>query len=285
MLRALQLLIDAYGDIRAGLVVHAINIANLAHIDPQAPETLQAAPSGVFPDEMRRPITIARLAGSYGLPFESVRRAVRQLISIGACARVQGGVIVPRSALERPENVRAVVANVANLRKFMRDLHAAALIDHLPSALAVAAGEDGTAAARLVARLSSEYVQHALQLLADTFGDTRTGVVAQTIIAANTAYLDTRGGEGWRYAGLDQNPPDEARRPISIGRVAESLGLPYETARRHVARLLDTKVCVRVRGGVIVPGAVLDSPAAVQAMLANVGYVRMFARALDVAPV
>ncbi|HWF77009.1 MAG TPA: hypothetical protein VN694_07495 [Caulobacteraceae bacterium] len=286
VLRAFQVLVDVYGDIRAGLFVHAINIANLAHIDPQADEIRQAAgPSGVLPDEMRRPISVARLADASGLPFESARRAVQQLISVGACERVPGGVIIPGAVVARPENLRGVVVNLGNVRKFMRDLHAAGVIDHVPASLAVAAGEDGTAAARLVARQTSEYVQQALRLLADTYVDTRAGVVAQTIVAANTAYLDTRGGEGWRYARIDEAPPDEARRPISIGRVAESLGLPYETTRRYVARLLETKVCVRVRGGVIVPRAVLDGPRAVRATLANVGYVRKFARELDAAPV
>jgi DNA-binding Lrp family transcriptional regulator len=282
VLRGFQLLIDTYGDIRGGLLVHGINIANLAHIDPLDEDVRQAAgQSGILPDEMRRPVSVARLAETYGLPFESVRRAVQQLIAVGACERIQGGVIIPGAVFARPEALRAVVANIGNVRKFMRDLHAAGLLDHMPASLAVAAGVGGTMVARLVARQSSEYVQRALQLLADIYGDTRSGVIAQTIIAANTAYLDTRGGEGWRYAGLDENPPDAARRPISIGRVAESLGLPYETTRRHVARLIEAKVCERVRGGVIVPGAVLESPGAVQAMLANVANVRLFARELD----
>ncbi|HEX3407060.1 MAG TPA: hypothetical protein VHS81_07460, partial [Caulobacteraceae bacterium] len=269
-------------DIRAGLLVHAINIANLAYLNAQADEIRQAAgPSGVVPDEMRRPISVARLAHSAGLPFESVRRAVQQLIGVGACERVRGGVIVPRSVIERPQNIRAVLANVGYVRKFMCDVQAVGLIGHVPASLAVAAGEDGMGIARLAARQSSEYVQRALQLLADLYGDTRSGVVVQTIVAANTAYLDTRGGDGWRYAGIDEAPPDEARRPISIARVAESLGLPYETARRHVEKLFAAHVCVRVPGGVIVPGALQDSPAAVRAMLANVGYVRKFARDLD----
>ena len=286
VLRVIQLLIDTYGDVRAGLMVHAINIANLSHIDPQAADNWQAAgPTGLFPDEMRRPISVARLADSFGLPFESARRTVQHLISIGACARVQGGVIVPRDVVARPENLVAALANARYVRKFMRDLHGANLIERLPGPLLVVDSEDSAALARLVSRQSGEYVQRALQLLAETYGDARTGVIAQAIVAANTAYLDTRSGEGWRYAGIDQSPPDEARRPISIGRVAESLGLPYETTRRQVERLVEAKVCARVRGGVIVPAAMLDSPASVSAMLTNVGYVRKFARDLDSAPV
>jgi DNA-binding Lrp family transcriptional regulator len=234
---------------------------------------------------MRRPISVARLADSGNLPFESVRRVVQQLIVDGLCERVPGGVIVPRSTIERPENLRAVLANAAYVRKFMRDLQTTGLIGHVPSSLTVAASADGTQIARLVARQSAEYLLRAVQLLADTYGSARAGIVAQTIISANTAYLDTRDGEGWRYAGIGETPPDEARRPISISRIAESLGLPYETVRRQVEKLLEANVCVRVRGGVIVPGALLESPGAVRAMLANVGYVRKLARDLVADPI
>jgi DNA-binding Lrp family transcriptional regulator len=282
VLRRLQLLIDTYGDIRAGVLVQAINIANVDYADTHSEETRRAAgAAGLFPDEMRRPVSVARLADAAGLPFENVRRVVQQLIGAGLCKRVPGGVMVPRATIERPENLRAVRANVGYVRKFMRDLHAAGLISHVPASLEAAAGEDGTWIARLVIRLSSQYFLRALQLHADIFGDVRDGIVAQTIISANTAYLDTRGGEGWRYAGIDASLPDEARRPISIKRIAESIGLPYETVRRRVERLLEANACVRAPGGVIVPGTLLDSPGAVRAVLSNVGYVRKFARDLD----
>lgn len=282
VLRAFELLIDMYGDLRAGLLAHAINIANLAHIDDRTDESRAAVgPEGIYPDEMRRPISVARIADAAGLPFESVRRVVQQLIIAGACERVQGGVIVPRATIERPGNLRAVHANVGYVRRLMQGVQAANLIGQVPASLTVAAGADGTAIARLVARLSSAYLLRALQLLTDTYGDVRAGVVAQTIVAANTSYLDTRTGGGWRYAGVDETPPDEARRPVSIVRVAESLRVPYETVRRQVERLVDANICVRVQGGVIVPRALLESPGAVGAMLTNVGYVRKFARDLD----
>ena len=88
--------------------------------------------------------------------------------------------------------------------------------------------------------------------------------------------LDTLMGEGWRYAGIDQPPPDEVRRPVSVSAIARSLGVPYETLRRHVWRLIEAGVCVRVEGGLIAPTTALETPAATRAMLANVRYVRNF---------
>ncbi len=142
---------------------------------------------------------------------------------------------------------------------------------------------EDAAVARIVSRLSSEYILRALQLLLEAYGDIRTGIIAQTIVTANTAHLDTRTGDGWRYAGIDDTPPDEVRKPISIARLAESLNLPFETTRRHVQRLLDAGMCVRVEGGLIVPQAVLEQPGARRAALANVGFVRKFIRDLQAA--
>lgn len=144
-------------------------------------------------------------------------------------------------------------------------------------------GED---TARLVARLSSEYVLRVLKLLTDFHGaDMLTAILAQAIIAANTAHLDQRNGEGPRYAGLAQAPPDALRRPISVLALSQSMGLPFETTRRHVNKLVKAGRCVRVRGGVIVPAEVLEDPKTSEATLANVVNVRRFVRALKAAGV
>jgi hypothetical protein len=70
------------------------------------------------------------------------------------------------------------------------------------------------------------------------------------------------------------------RKPIGVAGIADSMGLPYETVRARVQRLIEDGVCVRVDGGLIVPQSVLDQPAAKRAMLTNVGYVRKLVRDL-----
>lgn len=278
VLRAFQLLTDAFGDIRAGLLIHAINSANVAPLLRSNGGRYAAGPGGVFPDEMRRPISIARLAETARLPFESTRRIVQRLVDAGDCVRVNGGVIVPRAIAERPSAVRSLIANAGYVRRFVRGLQAAGLDAAGRPAGSVRpeyAGDDATLA-RIVSDLSAGYILRSLQLLADTYGDVRAGIVAQTIIIANIAHLDTQTGEGQRYAGIDTTPPDAVRRPIRIARLGESLGLPYETTRAHVRRLVNAGVCVRLDGGVIVPGAILERPSAARLMLANVGYVRRF---------
>lgn len=282
VLRAFQLLIDAFGDIRTGLLVLAINTANVAALVHTDEGRSTADRGGIFPDDVRRPISIARLANSTDLPFETTRRIVQKLIDAGYCRRVEGGVIVPRATVERSPVVKAVTANLGYVRRFMRDLRAVGLDEGGPPAGSHAPQGAGREAivARVAAILSAEFMLRVLQLLDDTYGDIRAGIVAQTIVTANTAHLDVPGGEGWRYASLAQNPPDEFRRPISVARLAELLGFPYETMRVQVHRLIDGGVCLRSGGGLIVPQAVLEQPAVARSALANVGYVRKFKRDL-----
>ena len=282
VLSAFQLLIELYGDIRAGLLAQAVHAANTAHVSAATAAGRASADSaGVLPDDARRPIGIARLADTAGLPFETTRRIVQRLIDAGICLRLANGVIVPESFVRRPQTLRAVHANLAHVRTFVRDLQAAGLAEQAPSGLGLSPDGDDDVFARIVGRLSADYILRALRLLVDTYGDIRAGIVAQAIVTANAAHLETEAsGSSPRYAGLAENPPDAARRPISVVRLARSLGVPYETMRAQAHRLLDAGICIRVKGGLIVPAALLERPAAAEATLANVGYVRRFVRDL-----
>jgi DNA-binding Lrp family transcriptional regulator len=283
VLRLLQLTIEAFGDVRAGLVGQAIETANTAHFDSRNDWGRDVVGADLtLPNEARRPVSMARLAESLGLPFETTRRIVQRLVDQGTCVRVEGGVIIPKSTAQRPDITAAVTANVGYARKFVRDLQAvgfaeAALFDG--AELGAEAPQDSFAA-RVIARLSAQYLLRVCHLIAEVYGDIRYGVVAQTIIAANTAHLDWRGGDGWRYAHIEEPPPDEVRRPIRIARLSESLGLPFETVRRYVRRLVDDGSCVQVKGGLIVPRDVQQRPAAIRGAVANVGYVRKLVRDL-----
>ena len=278
VLGVFQLLVDRYGDIRSGVLVTAINAANVAHIDARTEEGRRAAASdGLVHDNDRKPVGVARLAAITGLPLGSTRQIVARLIDTGDCVCVDGGLIVPRSVFERAESDRLTMANLRHVRGFVRKLLARGLVAEAPVVIpAWQAAVAHDAMARVIIRPSAEYCLRALRLLAGVYCDIRKGIVAQAIVTANTAHLDTLMGEGWRYAGIDQPPPDEVRRPVSVSAIARSLGVPYETLRRHVWRLIEAGVCVRVEGGLIAPTTALETPAATRAMLANVRYVRNF---------
>ena len=52
---------------------------------------------------------------------------------------------------------------------------------------------------------------------------------------------------------------------MTIYVVAKTLGLTYETARRHVKRLVDDGYCVRTERGLLVPAQVLTRPEVIRA--------------------
>jgi hypothetical protein len=127
--------------------------------------------------------------------------------------------------------------------------------------------------ARRVAVLSTAYVLRALRGLARVYGDGQLGVVAYTIFAANTAHLDVVKGDT-RIVGPDGVLHDEERRPVSVLKLSKLLGMPFETTRTYVNRLIEAGVCVRVQGGVIVPQASMQRQEASRAVAVNLAVVR-----------
>ena len=126
---------------------------------------------------------------------------------------------------------------------------------------------------RAAVRHAQQFFLRQADLLASiTGGDLLLGLVFIAIQTANTSHLaDSTGDE---FAELEDVPPDDMRRPISVLALSESLKLPYETTRRYVGRLEKLGLAVRVgRGGVIIPARALELPGnleRVQRSFANV---------------
>ncbi len=87
-----------------------------AHISPQATD-------GVFPDELRRPVSVLGLSQFLGLPYETTRRHVARLIKLGYCRKVGGkGVIIPGEVMRSPQVNRLVAANFRHMRRVVKGL-------------------------------------------------------------------------------------------------------------------------------------------------------------------
>jgi prepilin-type processing-associated H-X9-DG protein len=135
--------------------------------------------------------------------------------------------------------------------------------------------------ARAAVRLSDEYFLRALRIVADlTEGDMITAIVFRAVVAGNIGYLDGHTAEAALYADLETVPPDHLRRPVSILSVSGALGLPYETTRRHVRKLIASGRCRMERAGVIAPAESLVGPAEEAAILANLANLRRLFRGL-----
>lgn len=108
---------------------------------------------------------------------------------------------------------------------------------------------------RAAVRHGWSHVLHCVSIAASlTDGDLVHGIILMSIIHANTAPLRLSNGDH-DYDAAANLPDDSLREPVSAYVIAKQLGLPYETVRRHVAKLITEGRCVRVgpRAGIVVP--------------------------------
>lgn len=77
------------------------------------------------------------------------------------------------------------------------------------------------------------------------------------IVRANTLHVTRDPTLAAAFSGVDEIPPDELRKTVSINNLARELSLPYETARRHAHKLIDAGICRRSPDrGLVVPAEV-----------------------------
>jgi predicted transcriptional regulator len=96
---------------------------------------------------------------------------------------------------------------------------------------------------------------------------------------ANIAPLTREAAARSAYGGLGAPAPDDERRPVSISAVAHSLGLPFETTRRHIKGLEAAGVCITSTRGVIVPAAFLQSDGYIETVVNGHGRLKAFFQA------
>lgn len=112
----------------------------------------------------------------------------------------------------------------------------------------------------LLARLGCNHLLRMLSTVSQLFdGDLILGVV---FIAINQAATDHLNLTREARSGDDEAiVPNQLRRPVTVLSIADSLNLPRETVRRHVARLIERGYCVQVQGRrVIIPAKVYLQP-------------------------
>lgn len=122
---------------------------------------------------------------------------------------------------------------------------------------------------RHISRLSADYLLRAIAELAGVFdGDILLGVIFLALSRSSIEYQ----GPGLRNpnAQADGLVPDTARRPISTLALANSMGMPRETVRRHVNRLVELGYCERdADRRLMVTEAVMRRPEMVGMIRAN----------------
>jgi hypothetical protein len=123
---------------------------------------------------------------------------------------------------------------------------------------------------RLALRLSTEYMLRSIELMTRVVGgDLVKGLIFLAIVQANTQHILSDDTLAQTYSEADDTVPDETRRPVSVHALSVSLGIPYETTRRYVNKLLAEGYCVRVRRGLVVPAEVLNREQMISALKRN----------------
>lgn len=241
------------------LLLSTISQANVAQISRQADlQVTYAAADAPPPDEMRRPVSMNALATSLHLPFETARRRIRGLVREGLVVMVEGGVVVPTAVVNSPGYLHLAFQGYERLRVFYYQLRDLGLLKDLPPP-SVDLGND-LIPLRTVARLTADYVLRVVDGVMRALGDLLAGIILVEIVRCNTEHLPTelRGREG--SAPIDY-VSDGYRRPATVTAVARRIGLPIETVRRNCAILFERGLCVRVKGGLVVPSEALARPA------------------------
>jgi DNA-binding transcriptional ArsR family regulator len=270
-------------DVIDGLLMVAISQANVAQITRSADlQRKFAALDQPPPDEMRRPVSISALANSLRIPFETARRRVAALVEAGIVVTAPRGVIIPAGPLNSPFYRMGAEANYGLVRTLYFRLRGIGLLDDLPRSTGPAFDPDNPPI-RIVIRLSSDYLLRLAEPVSLYMGDLVTGLILMDVIHANTEHLaDTEAGQadgGWTPEGF---VPDEMRRPVRAAALADRLGIPQETVRRHLQRLTEADQCERKEDGYLAPARVLARAPFVQYMLDNQSHLhRLFTGLAD----
>lgn len=123
---------------------------------------------------------------------------------------------------------------------------------------------------RLALRLSTEYMLRSIDLMTGVVGgDLVKGLIFIAVVQANTQHIANDEVMSQAYSESGDSVPDDFRRPVSVHALSVSLGIPYETTRRYVNKLLSEGYCQRVRRGLVVPAEVLNKPEMVSALKRN----------------
>lgn len=199
----------------------------------------------------RTPISVYRLSQMIGMPYETTRRHVGRLSASGLCHRRGPGMIAP--SLAQPQATRIAQDTWDATLALLHDLGDLGFTSPPPRVLSPFQTE------RRVARLSIRYFLSGLTAMTTALELDMLTALMFLAINRHNFQAELKGRE------LVDILPDDWRRPISTYLLAKQLGLSYETARRHMLKLLKAGLCVRVAEGLIIPGEVFTRPALVAA--------------------
>jgi predicted ArsR family transcriptional regulator len=198
-----------------------------------------------------RGISIRALARSLNLPFETVRRKVRELEDNGLCVAAADGrpIAAPLDAAQaRAEAVR-VGDGFALLLGNLAALGVGATTFHGGQVAPAAADQEQ---ARLDAhRLIHNYFLRTLEAGVGPHETMFNALIFAAAMSANAERITYDPDLAMRYAAADTPPPDGLRRPARPREIAERLNLPYEVVRRRLVEFHQRGWVAKVGSGYV----------------------------------
>lgn len=261
------------GDLTKAVIWLTVLHHSASTLQRNEPEWEAYVQSGrVLPDEKRRPLSVYAIANTLQLPFETTRRHVLAMSEAGQLQRVKGGIVTPAVFLSSAP-VRAAGNEVlVRLRRSVTRLVDLGLVevDQPPGAwltpAAAEVGGDAVDHASLRAiRPMVGFIARGATLIAEFVEKSFLQGLLLVGIGQANLYHAIKGTElAQYYLTRDEPVPDAQRRPIRMLRLADSLGIPFETARRNISRLVALGLVERRPDGVIMPEAAMMDPRLLQ---------------------
>jgi hypothetical protein len=198
---------------------------------------------------------IRAMSAAMRIPYETMRRYVGALVRSGLCERsAKGGVAVASTVAARQ--------TVAQMRRMVLDQYLLMQeeleevgfdFSRIRTGSDCFAGEDERMA--FLTNAACNFYLRLLEVNSPVFdGDVTMLAVWTALMCENRSHITCDRVLTWKYGMSEMPIPDKLLRPVSVLAVSQSLGMPFETTRRHLARLLRDQLCVRVkRTGLLAP--------------------------------
>jgi len=217
--------------------------ANLAPVSADLELSVRYATYGSPPpDDLRRPVSVNAVAGSLMLPYETVRRRIGRMVEAGAMISTPRGVYVPTAVVDNPDYLAAASARYERLRRLYFEMKTLGLLDPglgRPNDVP----EYDAPPIRAANRAISEYILRMIEAAMRGVADPLRAVIVLEMGRANAEALDDVDLQ------IEGPIPDGRRKPVSMLELSRRVGLPAETVRRQVKKLIELGMCRAVKGG------------------------------------
>jgi DNA-binding transcriptional regulator YhcF (GntR family) len=243
---------DVYPVVRVSteFFLRSFDLLGQLHDDTVSALIIMTLWHGTLAGVRRRPMSIRELSRKLDLPYETVRRHVRELVASGACRAENGGLVVPWAVQPDARASEMLRKIYLNAQRMLGDLTRIEVVDFKLARPPLSRSRRMGKEQVVIAVAAIGLLLSAMRTLRGFFdGDLVKGLVFTGIRAANVKHVTNTAPAAHRSI-----LPDIHRLPVSVLAISASMRLPYETVRRHADSLLKEGKCIRVgRRGLMVP--------------------------------